>query len=64
MAIHHSGLKKATTPTLQRRLGNSLKNSAFSSNTQGRASQSGVASGVSNASEDRSSESLKGLDLR
>src|SRR5437899_1432216 len=69
MAIHHSGLKNATTPTLQRRLGNSLKNSAFSSNTRGRASQSGVASGVSNASEDRSSESLivrqaEGLDLR
>jgi hypothetical protein len=57
MAIPHSGLKKATTPKLQRRLGNSLKNSAFSSNTQGRASRSGVASGVLRASEDNSSES-------
>src|SRR6267378_720171 len=57
MAIHHSGLKEATTPKLQRRLGNSLKNLAFSSNTEGRASRRGVASGVLSASEDNSSES-------
>jgi hypothetical protein len=57
MAIHHSGLKKVTTPTLQRRPRKSLKNSAFSSNAQGRASQSGVASRVLNAAEDNSSGS-------
>jgi hypothetical protein len=57
MAIHHSVLKEATLPKLQRRFGNSLKNSTFSSNPQARAPQSGVASGVPRVSEDNSSES-------